>query len=151
MFRQTNDFWQFILRASVCVILERYGITEGVLVVDDSDKKRSKHTKRIYKAHKLKDKSSGGFVHGQSFILLLLVSQKVTLPVGVEFYMPDPQLTAWNAEDRKLKQRGVPKPQRPAKPGKDNRFPTKPEIALDLPQGVPGGICRDYGPMCSGR
>lgn len=30
MFRQTNDFWQFILRASVCVIQERYGITEGV-------------------------------------------------------------------------------------------------------------------------
>ena len=36
MFRQSHAFWQFVLRASVCVIVERYGITEGVLVVDDS-------------------------------------------------------------------------------------------------------------------
>jgi len=52
-------FWQVVLRASVSVILNKYGITEGVLVVDDSDKERSKKTKRIYKAHKLKDKSLG--------------------------------------------------------------------------------------------
>ncbi len=42
MFRQNHGLLQFVLRASVCVIVERYGITEGVLVVDDSDKKRIK-------------------------------------------------------------------------------------------------------------
>ena len=68
MFRQKQVFWQFVLRASVCAIVARYGITNGVLVVDDSAKQRSKRTKRIYKVHKLKDKRSGGFVHGQSFV-----------------------------------------------------------------------------------
>ena len=140
MFRQPNRFWQVILQASVNVILNKYDIKKGVLVVDDSDKKRSKQTKkcrlclhfRIYKAHKLKDKSSGGFINGQSFILLLLVTDKVTIPVGVEFYMPDPKLTVWNQEDKKLKQRGIPKKQRPAKPAKNVHFPTKLEIALRL-------------------
>ena len=49
--------------------MARYGITDGVLVVDDSAKQRSKRTKRIYKVHKLIDKRSGGFVHGQSFVV----------------------------------------------------------------------------------
>jgi hypothetical protein len=132
MFRQTNLCWQFVLRASVRVILDRYGITEGVLVVDDSDKKRSKQTQRIYKTHKVKDKQSGGFINGQSFVLLLFVTPKVTMPVGVEFYMPDPALTAWNKEEKWLRKRGVPTKKRPAKPPKNPNYPTKPEIALRL-------------------
>ena len=55
MFRQTHRFWQFILRASTSVVLAEYGITKGILVVDDFDKKRSKQTPRIHKTHKLRD------------------------------------------------------------------------------------------------
>ena len=57
MFRQTNRFWKFVFRASVSVIVARYGITEGVLVIDDSEKKWTKQTKRIDKAHKVKDRN----------------------------------------------------------------------------------------------
>ena len=155
MFCQTNRFWKFLLQASVSVILARYGIKGGVLVVDDSDKKRSKQTKRIYKAHKVNDKKSGGFINGQSFVLLLLVTPKVTIPVGVEFYMPDPELTAWNKEEKRLKKRGVPKKNRPAKPKKNRNYPTMLEIALRLleefhtvfPQLVIHGVLADnlYG------
>jgi hypothetical protein len=134
MFRHTNHFWQFLLHASVRVILAKYGITGGVIVVDDSEKKRAKQTKRIYKAHKVKEKKSGGFINGQSFVLGLLVTPEVTLPVGVEFYMPDPKLTAWNKEDKRLKKQGVPKKMRPAKPKKNPNYPTIPEIALRLLQ-----------------
>lgn len=122
MFRQTNRFWQVVLQASVSVILAKYGITGGVIVVDDSEKKRAKQTKRIYKAHKVKDKKTGGFINGQSFVLLLLVTQKISIPVGVEFYMPDPQLTAWNKEEKRLKARGVAKKNRPAKPQKNPNY-----------------------------
>ena len=59
MFRKANINWSLILHASVKVILWRYQITKGVLAVDDSEKKRSKITKRIHGAHKLKDKKSG--------------------------------------------------------------------------------------------
>lgn len=132
MFRHSKIFWHILLRASVEVILCNYGITEGVLAIDDSDKKRSKSTKRIYKTHKIKDKASGGFINGQSIIFLLLVTPAVTIPVGFEFYMPDPEVTAWNKLEAKLKKQGVPKQERPPKPPKNERYPTKPEIGLKL-------------------
>lgn len=132
MFRRTKGFWQFLLQASVRVMVARYGMTQGVLVVDDSEKKRAKQTKRIYKAYKIKDKKSGGFINGQSVVLILLVTRQISIPVGVEFYMPDPELTAWNREEKRLKKQGVPKKKRPAKPCKNPNYPTIPEIALRL-------------------
>jgi len=42
MFRYSSIPWEFLLQNSVILILEEYGLTEGVLVVDESDKKRSK-------------------------------------------------------------------------------------------------------------
>jgi hypothetical protein len=155
MFRQTNRFWRLLLQASVSVILATYEITKGGVVVDDSEKKRAKQTQRIYKAHKVKDKKSGGFINGQSVVLVLLVTPKVTLPVGVEFYMPDPTRTAWNQADKQLRKRGVSKKNRPAKPEKSPNYPTIPEIALRLlaefqaafPQLVIQGVLADnvYG------
>lgn len=132
MFRQHQRFWAFLLRASVSVILAEYGITAGVIVVDDFEKKRAKQTKRIYRAYTVKDKKSGGFINGQSVVLVLLVTPKITIPVGVDFYRPDPAVTAWNKEEKRLKKRGVPKKKRPAKPPKDPAYPTKPDIALRL-------------------
>lgn len=55
---------------------QKYGIQEGVLVADDSDRARSKSTKRIYGVYKQKDKTSQGYVMGQTIVLLLLVSEK---------------------------------------------------------------------------
>jgi hypothetical protein len=136
MFRQTNSFWRWRWQASVRVVLTKYGITAGVLVVDDSEKKRAKQTTRIYKAPKVKDKKSGGFINGQSVGLLLLVTPTITIPVGVEFYRPDPKRTAWNQEENRLKQRGVPRKQRPAKPEKNSTYPPIPEIALRLLKAV---------------
>lgn len=132
MFRHSKIFWHILLRASVKVILSKYGETKGILVIDDSDKKRSKSTKRIYKTHKIKDKTSGGFINGQSIVLLLLVTPTVTIPVSFEFYMPDPEVTAWNKHDKKLKKQGIPKRERPSKPPKNEKYPIKQEIGLLL-------------------
>jgi hypothetical protein len=60
MFRQSKIPWEFLLQMSVKVMLQKYGITQGSLVVDDADKQRGKVTTRIFKAHQLKDKTSGG-------------------------------------------------------------------------------------------
>ena len=46
-------------------ILHTYGITKGVLVLDDTANKRSKKTKCIAKTHKTKDKGTGGYFNGQ--------------------------------------------------------------------------------------
>jgi hypothetical protein len=132
LFRQANRFWHYLLQASVLVVLQQYHITEGMAVFDDSDNPRSKRTPRLYKTHTLKHKPSGGSVNGQSFVFLVLVTPLITLPVGVEFYMPDPAVTAWNRRDRALKQQGVPVKERPSKPLRNPAYPTKQEIALDL-------------------
>ena len=92
MFREAKVAWDYLLLASVTLVLERHGITEGVLVLDESDRARTKRTKRIYGVHKQKHKASGGYVNGQTVVLLLLVTQTITFPVGFAFYRPDPAL-----------------------------------------------------------
>lgn len=124
--------WERVLHMSVQVILRRYGITKGVLDIDDTDKQRSKLTRKIAYVHKLKDKKSGGFIQGQSIVFLVLVTPKITFPVGFAFYMPDPALSAWYQEDKRLKKQGVPAPQRPPKPPKNETYPTKEELSLRL-------------------
>jgi hypothetical protein len=69
MFRKSKIPWECLLQMSVRVILGKYGVTHGFLVIDDSDKKRCKVTKRIFKAHTLNDKVSGGYIHGQRIVL----------------------------------------------------------------------------------
>ncbi|WP_230987962.1 transposase [Bathymodiolus japonicus methanotrophic gill symbiont] len=103
-----------------------------MLAFDESDRARSKSTKRIYKVYKQKHKGSGGYVNGQTIVLLLLVTSSITVPVGFFFYMPDPALKQWDKEDKRLKKSGIAKKDRPIKPERDSAYPTKTEIALGL-------------------
>lgn len=119
MFRQSKIPWEYWLQMSVRVMLGKYGVTQGSLVVDDSDKQRGNVTTRIFKAHTLKDKKSGGYLNGHNIVLLLVVTSRITIPVGVAFYMPDPALTAWNKEDNTVKKRRVPPKQRPPQPARN--------------------------------
>ncbi len=124
--------WELLLQFSTKLILNHYGITQGSLVIDDSDNKRSKNTKKIWYVHKLKDKASGGYVMGQGLVFMVLVTPTITLPVGIEFYMPDPAYSLWKKNDNKLKKEGIAAKKRPPKPEKNEQFPTKIEIAIRL-------------------
>lgn len=132
MFHNGRILWEKLLIASVMHILKKYEITNGVLVLDESDRARSKNTKRIHKAHKQKHKASGGYVNGQTVVLLLLVTDSITIPVGFKFYMPDPAVSAWNKEEEKLKNKGIPKSKRPVKPALNPEYPKKIQLALLL-------------------
>lgn len=132
MFRKSRIPWESLLQVSVCMILQSYGITEGNIGIDDTDKKRSKSTTKISHVHKIKDKPSGGYIMGQSIVFLVLITQKVTIPVGFSFHMPDPVLKAWHKHDSKLKKKGVKKESRPVEPDRDPNYPTIPQIALSL-------------------
>lgn len=131
-FRRPGEYWEWLLQVSVGVLLQTYGITEGLLVLDDTDRPRSKCTTQLYQVHAFKDKVSGGTRKGQCLVVLLLVTPTVTVPVGVEFSMPDPVITAWRKRDQRLKAHGVPKAERPRKPERDPAYPTKQEIAVTL-------------------
>jgi len=132
MFRRSKLPWELLWQASVSWVLHQHGITEGVLVADDSDHRRAKRTLRIHGTYKIFDKKTGGYFNGQTLVFLLLVTAKVTVPVGFRFYRPDPKQTAWRQEDKRLKRRGVRKADRPAPPARDPAYPGKADLVLAL-------------------
>ena len=130
--RSTFIPWSKILSASAMIICKSFGVKEGILVIDDFDRHRSKSTTNIFGVHKVKNKKGGGFVSAQNVVLLVLVTKHFTIPVAFEFYLPDPDVKAWRKEDEKLRKKGVPKALRPPKPLKNRDYPTKKEQALRL-------------------
>ena len=132
MLRKSQIPWSLLLLASTRLIISRYGIKEGVLVIDDSDHQRSKNTTHIAHVHRIKDKKYEGYFNGQNLIFLLLVTDKITFPVGFSFYEPDPELHDWKNRDQELKKQKVSKKERPKQPVKNTKYPSKLEIALDL-------------------
>lgn len=132
MFRKAKIPWERLLKHSIQVLLQAYGITEGLLVIDDSDRHRSKNTTQISAVHKIKDKKTGGYLMGQNIVSLILVSKKITIPLGFAFYKPDPVWKKWQQENQRLKKMGVKKMHRPKAPAKNPDYPTKQELALQL-------------------
>jgi len=132
MFRHSKIPWDSLLVMSVRVILSHYGLNQGSLVIDDTDNKRSKSAKTLAHLYTLRDQESGGYVWGQSLSFLVLVTPKITLPVGFAFYQPDPKLSQWYPTEKALKKQGIPKKQRLPKPPLNPNYPTKQDLALRL-------------------
>ncbi|WP_163372637.1 hypothetical protein [Endozoicomonas acroporae] len=93
MFYRSEIVWHLLLRISVLVIIDRYGLSEGNLLIDDTGRSRSKRTKKIGKTHKIKEKKTNGYINGQELVFLVLQTPLVTVPVDFRFYMPDPKMT----------------------------------------------------------
>ena len=132
MFRHSKIAWEHLFHFSLSIVFKIYGITKGVISIDDSDKKRSKCTTKIFGVHKIKDKSTGGFCMGQGLVFLILITPKVTIPIGYAFHIPDPEISKWSKQDKKLKKAGVPKSERPKKPTRSEAYPTISMIANEL-------------------
>lgn len=132
MFRRARIMWSSLLQASILHLVSTYRIRSGVLAIDDTDIARSRNTSKISKVHKIKDKCTGGYLEGQNIVFLLLVSERVTLPVGFEFYEPDPKKTAWVKEEKRLKAQKVAKKYRAPEPVPDENYPSKKDLALRL-------------------
>src|SRR5438132_10612823 len=132
MFRHSKIPWEQLLVASVRVTLRHHGLTSGSLIIDDTDNPRSKSAKALAYLYKLRDKESGGYLWGQSLVFLVLVTPKISIPVGFVFYQPAPELSAWYKKEKVLKKQGVPKKQRPPKPAPNPQYPPKEQLALHL-------------------
>ena len=120
MFRHSTMPWDALLAASVRVMLRYYGITSGSLVIDDTDHQRSKAAKTLAPLYKLRDKERGGYLWGQRLVLLVLVTPKISIPVGFAFYQPAPELSAGYKQEQALKKPGVA-----TKHGQPNRLPIR--------------------------
>jgi hypothetical protein len=132
MLRWSQIPWNVLLLASTKLLLSRYNIKEGVLVIDDTDNQRSNNTTRVAHVHRMKDKKTDGYFNGQNLVFLLLVTDRITFPVGFAFYEPDPILSQWKQNDIKLKKNSVQKIDRPKKPKRRNEYPSKLEVAISL-------------------
>jgi hypothetical protein len=132
MFRRARIPWNRLLVCSVRSILKKYGIKEGILIIDDKDHSRSKGAKRLHALHKIRDKKTGGYFQGQNIIFLQLITKKFSIPISFAFYSPDPALTAWGKEEKRLKKLGIPKKERPKSPIRSADHPKKYELALEL-------------------
>lgn len=130
IFRRAKLPWDKLMLASIKLIIKKYKLTEGVILLDDSDKSRSKNVKKIHAAHKVKDKATNGYSIAQNIMFLVLVTDKVTIPLGFSFYEPDPKWMKWSATDKKLKKQKVPKKDRPIEPEKTHKG--KRELAVGL-------------------
>lgn len=132
MFRRSKIFWHYLLASSVTYLITLYKITNCVLVIDDTDKQRSKNITKIGKSHKIKDKKTSGYFMGQNIIKLLLVSDGVTIPVGFMLYEPDPNIKQHKKILANLKKRKVAKKYYPKAPIRNPKYPTKIDLALQL-------------------
>jgi hypothetical protein len=65
-------------------------------------------------------------------VFLVLVTPKISIPVGVVFYQPAPEISAWYKTDKALKKQGVPPKQRPRQPAPNPQSPSKEQLALGL-------------------
>src|SRR4029453_3821564 len=93
---------------------------------------RAKSAKALAYLYKLRDKESGGYIWGQSLVFLLLVTPKISIPVGFVFYQPAPELSAWYTKEKTRKKQDVPPKQRPPQPAPNPQYPTKQQLALRL-------------------
>ncbi|BBI17684.1 transposase [Neochlamydia sp. S13] len=132
MFRCAKIAWNSLLICSVRAVLHKHGITEGVLVIDDKDHSRSKNAEKLHHLHKIRDKKTSGYFCGQNIVFLQLVTKKFCIPVSFAFYSPDPVLTRWQQEVRKLKKLGISKKDRPKEPKRSIEYPKKYTLALQL-------------------
>lgn len=132
MFRRAKIAWSLLLQASVMRILDHYGIQTGSLIIDDTDRERSKNTTQIAKVHTIRDKKRAGYFKGQNVVFLVLVSNELTLPVGFEFYETNPDIAAWYREEARLKEKGVAKKHRPSKPEESADYPSKKRLGVCL-------------------
>ena len=62
--------WNQLLICSKRMILKKFKVTEGILIIDDKNHARSKKTNKIFGVHKQKDKKTGGYSMGQNIIFL---------------------------------------------------------------------------------
>jgi len=136
MFRHSKIPWDKLLENSIRVILHRYGIKRGFIVIDDKDISRSKNAKKIHLLHKMKDKKTGGYLLGQNIVCTYFVTEKVSIPVGFAFYAPDPNQKEWRDKIKDLKKKKIGKSLWPKKPEALSEYPKKYELGIQL--------CREF-------
>ena len=133
--RNSKIPWAALLKCSTILLISQLSLTSGILVIDDTERPRSKVTSRIAFVFKMLNKKTGGYIKAQNLVVLLLVTPIVTIPVGFRFFTPCPVLSAWTKEDKEIRNQrkaGEKGLKRPVKPERSPEHPSKNQIAAAL-------------------
>lgn len=133
--KHSHVAWAKLYRSALRVVFEKYQITKGRLVFDDTERIRANSTKDIFGVHRIKNKKNGGFNQAQEFVSTVLVTDEITVLIDLVPYLPDPKISKWKALDKKRKKDNKGKPPKEKKkpipkPERTKGFPTKEEIAI---------------------
>ena len=136
IFHHAKINWNMLFICGITLLLKLYGVKIGHLIVDDTDRQRSKIIRKIAFVFKSFNKKTGGYFNCQNLVFLLLVTDKITIPVGFKFYTPCPKLTEWAKKDKEARKlRKTDKSiVRPAKPERSSNHPKRTEISKELIQ-----------------
>lgn len=136
IFHHAKINWNMLFICGISLLLKLYGVRVGHLIVDDTDRPRSKVIRKIAFVFKSFNKKTGGYFNCQNLVFLLLVTDKITIPVGFKFYTPCPKLTKWAKKDKESRKlRKIDKSvARPVKPERSLNHPKRTEISKELIQ-----------------
>lgn len=133
MFRKSLIAFDLLFKWSIYHVLSSYDLTCGHILFDDTDNERSKNAKHIHGLGKQKDKKSGGYFQGQSILYMVLVTAKITIPIGFKFYENDPSWLKWKQEEDRLRKKKIPKAYRADEVSRDYaKYPTKIALSISL-------------------
>lgn len=140
MFHHAGVPFQLLFDAGIKNIIKIFYITKGHLIIDDTDRPRSKVIKVIAFVFKSFNKKTGGYFNCQNLVFIVLVTNKVTIPVGFKFYTPCPETKKWKELDKKIRvlnkegflSKNGKKLKRPDKPKRSIEHPTRNHLAVKL-------------------
>lgn len=133
MLLRSKICWKELLQAAVYYLFQLYGVFEVHLVVDDSDRPRSKIVKALFGVFKSFDKKTGGYFQTQNIVFIMAVTRVFSFPIAFAFFRPDPAYSAWLREIKELKKKKVKRHKWPAEPIRDReKYPTRIELAAKL-------------------
>ena len=117
-------FW-----GAIKLVIKKYGLVNVVIVIDDSNRTRSKNCRKLPGVSKTKCKETGGWVMAQNYIFICLVTDRITIPIWFGAYKPSEIVKKIKEDDKK---NGRPK--RKFTPSHikalDKNYRTKTDIAL---------------------
>ena len=109
--------------------LRHYGLTSGRLVIADAHTQRAKAAKTLAPLDTRRDQDSGGSRGGHRRVFRWLGPPTLSIPVGMAFDPPAPELRAWSKQERGLTGPGVPTTPRPPQPPAQPPSPTTQALA----------------------
>lgn len=133
MFRCAKIRWEELQAAAVVYLMQLYEVFEVHLVIDDTDRPRSKIIKTLFGVFKTFDKKTGGFFLAQNIVFVLVVTKVFSFPIAFAFFQPDPAVSKWQRIIKQLRKKKIPRSEWPIEPIRDHKkYPTKNEIAAIL-------------------